>query len=95
MLLTTVEDDWSPGDPIEFQEDAIPGREKAFPKIWEYKWNEDDAKVHGPFTLEQMKQWAKTGYFKQKFWAREVTASTPLDSHTGFECIQDIQSLTK
>ena len=88
-------DDWTAGDPITFLEDAIPGSEKVFPKIWEYKWNENEKEVHGPYTIEQLKQWQKSGYFKQKIWAREVAASTPLDDHTGFECIEDVYSLAQ
>lgn len=30
--------------------------------LWEYKWeNKDDAEVHGPFTSEQMAEWAEGG----------------------------------
>ncbi|XP_031780932.1 CD2 antigen cytoplasmic tail-binding protein 2 homolog isoform X1 [Nasonia vitripennis] len=40
---------------------------------WELKWSqEENAKIHGPHTSEQMHTWAKEGYFKKGAWVRKT-----------------------
>jgi len=36
--------------------------EKEKPQ-WEYKWNEADTQIHGPYTADEMATWRGAGYF--------------------------------
>lgn len=39
---------------------------------WEFKWKQEDEKVHGPFTTEQMQNWVEDEYFKSGVFVRKV-----------------------
>jgi len=36
--------------------------EKEKPQ-WEYKWNETDTQIHGPYSADEMTSWRGAGYF--------------------------------
>ncbi|XP_070572312.1 CD2 antigen cytoplasmic tail-binding protein 2-like [Ptychodera flava] len=40
---------------------------------WEYKWEDkEDAELYGPYSSQQMQQWADEGYFKNPVLVRKV-----------------------
>lgn len=39
---------------------------------WEFKWKQEDEKVHGPFTTEQMQNWVEDDYFKSGVYVRKT-----------------------
>lgn len=39
---------------------------------WEFKWKQEDEKVHGPFTTEQMQNWVEDDYFKSGVYVRKI-----------------------
>ena len=40
---------------------------------WEYKWEDkEEAKVHGPFSSEEMVQWVGDDYFPNGVFVRKV-----------------------
>jgi len=47
---------------------------------WEYKWNRDEEKVHGPHSSEEMLDWQTSGFFDKGVYVRKVgTAGDFLD----------------
>lgn len=46
--------------------------EKSNDITWEFKWNENDEKIHGPHSTQQMQHWVEEGYFKDGVWCRKV-----------------------
>ena len=41
--------------------------------LWEYKWeDEDEAKIHGPFSSEDMQAWVDEGQFPEGVFVRKV-----------------------
>ena len=39
--------------------------------MWHYKWQKEDADVHGPFSSSQMQEWVDKDYFKNGVWVRK------------------------
>ncbi|XP_069704662.1 CD2 antigen cytoplasmic tail-binding protein 2 homolog isoform X1 [Periplaneta americana] len=39
--------------------------------MWEFKWDEKSADVHGPHTTTQMQEWVEQGYFKNPVYVRK------------------------
>ncbi len=79
-------EDWMPGDPIDLGSNTLLDTET---ELWEYKWNEADDQVHGPFTSTDMKAWIASGYFEGRaLVVRKVTATTSLDPFKGFVPLQ-------
>lgn len=42
---------------------------------WEYKWNDKDPTVYGPFTSDQMAEWKGKGFFQDSLVVRKVEKS--------------------
>lgn len=40
--------------------------------LWEFKWNEKDTKLQGPYDTKQMLKWSNDGYFKDGVYVRKV-----------------------
>ncbi|CDK26843.1 unnamed protein product [Kuraishia capsulata CBS 1993] len=51
------------------EEDDHP--DEAHPRIWEYKW-QDNEEVYGPFTTEEMAYWSESYFVDQNVIARKV-----------------------
>jgi hypothetical protein len=39
--------------------------------MWEFKWDEKSADIHGPHTTSQMQSWVDQGYFKNPVLVRK------------------------
>lgn len=39
--------------------------------MWEFKWKQTDAEVHGPYSSAQMQQWVAEGYFKDGVFVKK------------------------
>jgi CD2 antigen cytoplasmic tail-binding protein 2 len=39
--------------------------------MWEFKWGEKSADIHGPHTTTQMQAWVDQGYFKNPVLVRK------------------------
>lgn len=51
---------------------AEPEKEDEGKVEWEFKWKQEDEKVHGPFTTEQMQNWVEDDYFKSGVYVRKT-----------------------
>ncbi|XP_018323750.1 CD2 antigen cytoplasmic tail-binding protein 2 homolog [Agrilus planipennis] len=40
--------------------------------MWEIKWKNDEEKIDGPFSTEQMAKWSEEGHFKEGVFVRKV-----------------------
>ncbi|XP_023296251.2 CD2 antigen cytoplasmic tail-binding protein 2 homolog [Lucilia cuprina] len=40
--------------------------------LWEFKWNENDTTLQGPFNTKQMLKWSNDGYLKNGVYVRKV-----------------------
>lgn len=48
--------------------------------MWEFKWNQEDSEVHGPFTSVQMQQWVSEGYFKDGVFVKKCGQDSQFNS---------------
>ena len=39
---------------------------------WEYKWKESDTELHGPFTMDQLREWNSNNYFENGIIMRKI-----------------------
>ncbi|KAF5284465.1 hypothetical protein FQA39_LY17040 [Lamprigera yunnana] len=44
--------------------------------MWEFKWDQKEDKLEGPFNTMQMLKWVKDGYFKKGAWVRKQGENT-------------------
>ncbi|XP_037806226.1 CD2 antigen cytoplasmic tail-binding protein 2 homolog [Lucilia sericata] len=44
--------------------------------LWEFKWNENDNTLQGPFNTKQMLKWSNDGYLKNGVYVRKVGEQT-------------------
>lgn len=48
--------------------------------MWEFKWKQTDAEVHGPYSSAQMQQWVTEGYFKDGVFVKKFGQDTQFNS---------------